>query len=199
MFAVNNTAIAAITTVGNVLIIAYNNRYCNDMATAAVPFLASLPAPNANAANGSTSAPLASPAAEMGAAIEAQVLAAAQIAERRKANCYHYAALPKARPQLYDDDSKEGKLERAKAHQEEVERPHHRDFAEPEWAPDGMPLHMARTYEFELDTFQKESIKCMEKRENVLVAAHTSAGKTAIAEYAIALAMKNQSRVIYTS
>jgi len=32
-----------------------------------------------------------------------------------------------------------------------------------------------------------------------LVAAHTSAGKTAVAEYAIALALKNKQRVIYTS
>jgi len=32
-----------------------------------------------------------------------------------------------------------------------------------------------------------------------MVAAHTSAGKTAIAEYAIALALKNNQRVIYTS
>jgi ATP-dependent RNA helicase DOB1 len=31
------------------------------------------------------------------------------------------------------------------------------------------------------------------------VAAHTSAGKTAVAEYAIALALKNKQRVIYTS
>ncbi len=35
--------------------------------------------------------------------------------------------------------------------------------------------------------------------ESVLVCAHTSAGKTAIAEYAIAHSLKNRSRVIYTS
>ncbi len=33
----------------------------------------------------------------------------------------------------------------------------------------------------------------------MLVAAHTSAGKTAVAEYAIARALKNNQRVIYTS
>jgi hypothetical protein len=33
----------------------------------------------------------------------------------------------------------------------------------------------------------------------VLVSAHTSAGKTAVAEYAIALAFKNNQRVVYTS
>lgn len=33
----------------------------------------------------------------------------------------------------------------------------------------------------------------------MLVAAHTSAGKTAIAEYAIALSLSRKQRVIYTS
>ena len=33
----------------------------------------------------------------------------------------------------------------------------------------------------------------------MLVAAHTSAGKTVVAEYAISLAIKQGSRVIYTS
>jgi ATP-dependent RNA helicase DOB1 len=44
----------------------------------------------------------------------------------------------------------------------------------------------AKEYKFTLDTFQEESIKCIERQESLLVAAHTSAGKTAIAEYAIA-------------
>lgn len=57
----------------------------------------------------------------------------------------------------------------------------------------------AKEYKFTLDTFQEEAIKCLEKQESVMVAAHTSAGKTAIAEYAIALALKNNQRVIYTS
>ena len=38
-----------------------------------------------------------------------------------------------------------------------------------------------------------------ERRESVLVSAHTSAGKTAVAEYAIALAFKGNQRVVYTS
>ena len=33
----------------------------------------------------------------------------------------------------------------------------------------------------------------------MLVSAHTSAGKTAVAEYAIALAFKGNQRVVYTS
>ena len=36
----------------------------------------------------------------------------------------------------------------------------------------------------------------MERGENVLVAAHTSAGKTAIAEYAIARALKDGERSV---
>lgn len=38
-----------------------------------------------------------------------------------------------------------------------------------------------------------------ERGENVLVAAHTSAGKTAVAEYAIAKALAGGQRVFYTS
>jgi len=57
----------------------------------------------------------------------------------------------------------------------------------------------AKEYKFTLDIFQEEAIKCIERQESVLVAAHTSAGKTAIAEYAIASALKNNQRVIYTS
>lgn len=48
------------------------------------------------------------------------------------------------------------------------------------------PLKRAKEYKFRLDTFQNEATKCIERGESVLVAAHTSAGKTAIAEYAIA-------------
>jgi len=37
-----------------------------------------------------------------------------------------------------------------------------------------------------LDHFQRKAVNCIECGESVLVAAHTSAGKTAVAEYAIA-------------
>ncbi|XP_046914477.2 superkiller complex protein 2 [Dermatophagoides farinae] len=57
----------------------------------------------------------------------------------------------------------------------------------------------AKKYPFELDTFQKQAIIHIEKGENVFVAAHTSAGKTVVAEYAIALAFANKTQVIYTS
>ncbi|KAF3774853.1 DExH-box ATP-dependent RNA helicase [Nymphaea thermarum] len=58
---------------------------------------------------------------------------------------------------------------------------------------------LAKTYPFTLDPFQQTSIACLERRESVLVSAHTSAGKTAVAEYAIAMAFRDRQRVIYTS
>lgn len=61
------------------------------------------------------------------------------------------------------------------------------------------PKEPAKTYKFELDPFQKKAIECIDKEESVLVAAHTSAGKTAVAEYAIAKALKENQRIIYTS
>ncbi|KAH7139272.1 NUC185 domain-containing protein [Dendryphion nanum] len=58
---------------------------------------------------------------------------------------------------------------------------------------------MAREYPFELDTFQKEAVYHLEHGDSVFVAAHTSAGKTVVAEYAIALAAKHMTKAIYTS
>ncbi|KAL9377287.1 hypothetical protein Peur_031407 [Populus x canadensis] len=58
---------------------------------------------------------------------------------------------------------------------------------------------MAKSYKFELDPFQKVSVACLKRNESVLVSAHTSAGKTAVAEYAIAMAFREKQRVIYTS
>lgn len=60
-------------------------------------------------------------------------------------------------------------------------------------------MEPAKEYQFELDPFQKAAIASIERSESVLVSAHTSAGKTVVAEYAIALALKNKQRVIYTS
>jgi superfamily II RNA helicase len=58
---------------------------------------------------------------------------------------------------------------------------------------------MAKKYPFDLDEFQKRAIYYIEMNQNVFVAAHTSAGKTVVAEYAIAKALKNKSKVIFTS
>lgn len=57
----------------------------------------------------------------------------------------------------------------------------------------------AKEYPFPLDPFQAQAIGYIEKEESVLVAAHTSAGKTAVAEYAIAKSLNNGQRVVYTS
>lgn len=59
--------------------------------------------------------------------------------------------------------------------------------------------NMAKTYPFNLDPFQQVSVACLERNESVLVSAHTSAGKTAVAEYAIAMGFREKQRVIYTS
>lgn len=61
------------------------------------------------------------------------------------------------------------------------------------------PAQPAITYKFTLDPFQRVSINCLEQKESVLVAAHTSAGKTVVAEYAIAMSLRDKGRVIYTS
>ncbi|KAI9871999.1 MAG: hypothetical protein M1830_002179 [Pleopsidium flavum] len=58
---------------------------------------------------------------------------------------------------------------------------------------------MAKDWPFELDTFQKEAVYHLENGDSVFVAAHTSAGKTVVAEYAIALAAKHMTKAIYTS
>jgi antiviral helicase SKI2 len=44
-----------------------------------------------------------------------------------------------------------------------------------------------------------QAVMHLERGESVFVAAHTSAGKTVVAEYAIALAMKHMTRAVYTS
>ncbi|KAK3088659.1 hypothetical protein FSP39_022012 [Pinctada imbricata] len=79
-----------------------------------------------------------------------------------------------------------------------------------EWAVDvdiNHPVHdfykripdMAYKWPFELDVFQKQSILRLENHDSVFVAAHTSAGKTVVAEYAIALSLKNMTKTVYTS
>ncbi|XP_054278231.1 exosome RNA helicase MTR4-like [Macrosteles quadrilineatus] len=57
----------------------------------------------------------------------------------------------------------------------------------------------AKEYPFILDPFQKEAIACVDNGRSVLVSAHTSAGKTVVAEYAIARSLGDKQRVIYTT
>ncbi|KAF8551605.1 antiviral helicase [Imleria badia] len=61
------------------------------------------------------------------------------------------------------------------------------------------PSKPAREYKFTLDPFQQVSVYAIQRNESVLVSAHTSAGKTVVAEYAIAQSLQNRQRVIYTS
>ena len=61
------------------------------------------------------------------------------------------------------------------------------------------PSHPAKEYPFVLDPFQNQAILCLENKQSVLVSAHTSAGKTVVAEYAVALSLKARQRVIYTT
>ncbi|CBZ51558.1 DEAD/DEAH box helicase family protein, related [Neospora caninum Liverpool] len=63
----------------------------------------------------------------------------------------------------------------------------------------GVKRTPARQYKFRLDAFQQRSVLCLEAGESVLVAAHTSAGKTVVAEYAIAMSIRDKQRVVYTS
>ena len=57
----------------------------------------------------------------------------------------------------------------------------------------------AMAFPFELDPFQKHAIYHLERGESVFVAAHTSAGKTVVADYAISLSRKHLTKTIYTS
>jgi len=54
-------------------------------------------------------------------------------------------------------------------------------------------------FPYELDDFQINSINSIEEGNHVLVTAHTSAGKSTVAEYAIAKAIAGGKKVIYTS
>ena len=60
-------------------------------------------------------------------------------------------------------------------------------------------IHPTQQYKFTLDPFQEVSIRAIQRNESVLVSAHTSAGKTVVAEYAIAQCLGNKQHVIYAS
>ena len=57
----------------------------------------------------------------------------------------------------------------------------------------------AVVHPFELDPFQKRALLRLERGEDVFVSAHTSSGKTVVAEYAVALALAHRTRAVYTS
>ena len=54
--------------------------------------------------------------------------------------------------------------------------------------------HCLYQWVFEPDPFQKQAILLVEQYESVFVAAHTSAGKMVVAEYAFALSLKHLTR-----
>lgn len=53
-----------------------------------------------------------------------------------------------------------------------------------------LPAKPAKEYPFPLDSFQATAAECLERGRSVLVAAHTSAGKTVVAQYAFAMALR---------
>ncbi|KAJ2927963.1 hypothetical protein H1R20_g9130, partial [Candolleomyces eurysporus] len=58
------------------------------------------------------------------------------------------------------------------------------------------PAKPDREYKFELDPFQRVSVYAIQRNESVLVSAHTSAGKTVVAEYAIAQCLNRKQRAL---
>lgn len=57
----------------------------------------------------------------------------------------------------------------------------------------------AMSFPFTLDGFQQQAVARIERSESIFVAAHTSAGKTVCAEYAVALCRQHCTRAVYTS
>ncbi|KAK9798903.1 hypothetical protein WJX73_005375 [Symbiochloris irregularis] len=125
--------------------------------------------------------------------------AAAREAAKRKREAEAAAAAPPAKKRALPTASKAIRHEvqlpkdydaAAIQHDEAL----HGDMNQPKWTGT-----MAKQYPFTLDPFQTTAIACLERNESVLVAAHTSAGKTAVAEYAVAMAFRDKQRIIYTS
>ena len=58
---------------------------------------------------------------------------------------------------------------------------------------------MAHEFPFELDVWQKEAVYHLEQGDSIFVSAHTSAGKTVTAEYAIGLAFQHRTKYVCNS
>ena len=65
----------------------------------------------------------------------------------------------------------------------------------PSYPPEDPAIH----YPFTLDPFQQWAVDAIHQQHNVLVTAKTGSGKTLVAEYAIAYALKQGKRVFYTT
>ena len=57
----------------------------------------------------------------------------------------------------------------------------------------------AMVFPYQLDKFQQDGIKSIENDQNILITAHTGAGKSTFAEYATACAVRDNKKIIYTS
>lgn len=71
-----------------------------------------------------------------------------------------------------------------------------------EWMPKDYESHVDESIlniSFKPDVFQRQAFYFLSREESVFVSAHTSSGKTLVAEYAIALSELSSSRTIYTS
>jgi antiviral helicase SKI2 len=62
-----------------------------------------------------------------------------------------------------------------------------------------LPSDLAVNYTFQLDPFQKHSIRAISREENVLVTAKTGSGKTLVGEYQIAHSLRKGKRIFYTT
>ena len=65
----------------------------------------------------------------------------------------------------------------------------------PNEPPPALTKPLAKEYPFPIDPFQRTAIAALEAGDSVLVAAHTSAGKTVVAQYAMAMAIRDKTRV----
>ena len=61
------------------------------------------------------------------------------------------------------------------------------------------PALQSWNFQHQLDPVQARAVACVEMHESVLLCAPTSAGKTAVATYAVAMALHRQRRAIYTT
>lgn len=71
-----------------------------------------------------------------------------------------------------------------------------------DWVPDDYDMYVDEGIlgiKFSVDTFQKQAFYFLSRRSSVFVSAHTSSGKTLVAEYAISLSQARGMRTIYTS